>query len=225
MGDFSNHETAHGTAIDPHPWNVVSTQLNGLPRRTATIQLCEVAVTDASELLIARPSAGAKAPDPVRARLEREHGDMPCGGCAADIDGVTLIALSADRYLALSFDAAGTRNADGPDDLAAWVDATFGADVVRVPHADARFVVRLAGEDARAVLARGCGIDVHARAFAVGTAASTAFGHIPLTLWRLTDDDGDPAFCLATPRSYCGAFVHDLTVAIDAIDASASARA
>ncbi|MEM1306899.1 MAG: hypothetical protein AAGG99_05185 [Pseudomonadota bacterium] len=185
----------------------------------------EVAVNDALELLIVRPSARAKAPDPVRARLERDRSDMPSGGCAAEIDDVTVISLSADRYLALRLGATELQNVDTPEDLAAWSDAMFGADVAHVPHADARFVVRLAGADARAVLARGCGIDLHARAFAVGTAASTAFGHIPLTLWRLPDDNGDPAFCLATPRSYREALVHDLTRAIDAIEASSSDRA
>jgi sarcosine oxidase subunit gamma len=70
-------------------------------------------------------------------------------------------------------------------------------------------VLRLTGQRVRDVLAKLVALDLHARVFVPGSAASTIASHIPLTLWRLDDDPrGSSAFELAVPRSYGKDFWH-----------------
>jgi sarcosine oxidase subunit gamma len=70
-------------------------------------------------------------------------------------------------------------------------------------QADARAVLRLSGAHARDVLAKGCALDLHPRAFKTGDAAVTAISHIGVSLWQV---DEEPAFDLAVPRSMAGSF-------------------
>ncbi len=51
-----------------------------------------------------------------------------------------------------------------------------------------RTVLELAGPRARAVLEKGCPVDLHPRAFAPGHAVSTTLARVPVLLWQ-TDDD------------------------------------
>jgi sarcosine oxidase subunit gamma len=70
-------------------------------------------------------------------------------------------------------------------------------------------VLRLTGPRVRDALAKFIPLDLHARVFDPGSAASTIASHIPVTLWRLADaSDGLPIFELAAPRSYAGSFWH-----------------
>jgi heterotetrameric sarcosine oxidase gamma subunit len=87
------------------------------------------------------------------------------------------------------------------EDLAAVSDQTGGY-----------AVLRLTGPRVRDALAKFIPLDLHARAFEPGAAASTSASHIPVTLWRLADDsDGQPVFEIAAPRSYAGSFWHVVT--------------
>lgn len=54
-------------------------------------------------------------------------------------------------------------------------------------------VLELRGQDARAVLARGCPLDLHARAFPPGGCAQTRFGNASVLLYQPAGqlDDGD----------------------------------
>jgi methylglutamate dehydrogenase subunit D len=73
-------------------------------------------------------------------------------------------------------------------------------------------VLRLTGHRVRDVLAKFVALDLHARVFVPGSAATTIASHIPLTLWRLEDSShGLAAFELAVPRSYGHEFWHLLT--------------
>lgn len=47
-----------------------------------------------------------------------------------------------------------------------------------------RTTLELDGPSARAVLEKGCHLDLHPRAFEIGTAVSTALGPVPVLLWR-----------------------------------------
>jgi Sarcosine oxidase gamma subunit len=50
-----------------------------------------------------------------------------------------------------------------------------------------RTTLELSGPSARAVLEKGCMLDLHPRAFTAGTAISTQIGPVPVILWQ-TDD-------------------------------------
>lgn len=69
---------------------------------------------------------------------------------------------------------------------------------------DAYVFRRVAGSKARTALAKLVPIDLHARQFAVGGAASTLAAHVSVLLWRLADAGADPCFEIGMPRSYAG---------------------
>ncbi len=50
-----------------------------------------------------------------------------------------------------------------------------------------RTTIELTGPSARAVLEKGCPVDLHPRSFAPGHAVSTLVGPIPVVLWQLDD--------------------------------------
>ncbi|MDQ0755077.1 sarcosine oxidase subunit gamma [Arthrobacter sp. B3I4] len=50
-----------------------------------------------------------------------------------------------------------------------------------------RTTLELSGPKARAVLEKGCSLDLHPRVFATGTALSTEIGGIPAVLWKTAD--------------------------------------
>ncbi len=68
---------------------------------------------------------------------------------------------------------------------------------------DARAVLRLRGPHVRDVLAKGCPVDLHERAFRPGDTVITAIGGIGVQLWWADVDD---AVHLAVPRSMAGSF-------------------
>lgn len=68
---------------------------------------------------------------------------------------------------------------------------------------DARAVLRLRGARVRDVLAKGCPVDLHPRAFRRGDTFITAIGGIGVQVWWTDVDD---AFHLAVPRSMVGSF-------------------
>lgn len=50
-----------------------------------------------------------------------------------------------------------------------------------------RTTLELDGPSARAVLEKGCHLDLHPRAFGVGTAVSATLGPVPVLLWRTAE--------------------------------------
>jgi methylglutamate dehydrogenase subunit D len=70
-------------------------------------------------------------------------------------------------------------------------------------QSNARAVLRLWGPKIRDVLAKGCLIDLHPRAFRPGDAALTSIAHIGVHLWQL---DERPTYELAVFRSMATSF-------------------
>lgn len=68
---------------------------------------------------------------------------------------------------------------------------------------DARAVLRLRGPRVRDVLAKGCPVDLHPRAFRRGDTFITAIGGVGVQVWWTDVDD---ALHLAVPRSMAGSF-------------------
>ena len=90
-----------------------------------------------------------------------------------------------------------------PDAARLRADLAAVATVVDLSHA--RTCVQIAGPDAPSVLAKFCGLDLHASQFPTGSAANTRFGHIGMTLVRLGDA---PSFEMLVFRGYAE-FVFD----------------
>jgi heterotetrameric sarcosine oxidase gamma subunit len=77
-----------------------------------------------------------------------------------------------------------------------------------VDHSHGRAVLRLAGARARDVLAKGCRLDLHPRAFTPGTCAQTAIAQIGVLLHQL---DERPTYDLYVFAGYALDFLEWLT--------------
>jgi sarcosine oxidase subunit gamma len=116
---------------------------------------------------------------------------LPTAGHARAHEGLRLISLAPQRWMAIAPDGA---------DLERRVRVACvasGAAVVDQSHA--RAVLRIAGSHARDVLAKGCGLDLHPAAFAGDRVASTALFHVAVTVDRRR---GGGVFDLHMPRGF-----------------------
>jgi methylglutamate dehydrogenase subunit D len=93
----------------------------------------------------------------------------------------------------------------------AWeqrVRVTLGELASICDQSDGRTIIRVSGERAREVLAKGMPIDLHPRAFRAGDAAVTSVGHISAQFWQV---DETPAYELIVSRSFAVSFWEWLT--------------
>jgi methylglutamate dehydrogenase subunit D len=92
----------------------------------------------------------------------------------------------------------------GSGDLAATVGARLGdlGHIIEQDHA--RAVLRLSGPRARDVLAKGCRLDLHARAFAPGSCAQTPIAKVSVLIHQV---DEAPTFDLYVPSGYGVSFI------------------
>jgi methylglutamate dehydrogenase subunit D len=112
-----------------------------------------------------------------------------------------LVWNGPERWLAISSDRA----------IAARLSGELGRLAAICDQSDALAILRIAGPKARAVLAKGCPIDLHPRAFRPGDAALTAIAHVGLHLWQV---DEAPTFELAIPSSMAGSFARWLSASM-----------
>lgn len=88
-----------------------------------------------------------------------------------------MLWLGPDEWLVVSGEAA-----EGL--VARLVASVDGGHAAVVDVSANRTVVELQGRAARAVLEKGCPLDLHRRAFGPGKAASTTLARVPLILWQ-----------------------------------------
>lgn len=139
---------------------------------------------------------------PHRARLNlrgdpADRGFMAAIGRALDLvlptepnttttaGGVTALWLGPDEWLLTA--------APGEEDALAGrlAAALEGHDAALVDVTDAATIIRLEGPHARDVLAKGCPLDLHPRAFAEGRVAQSLIGPIDVALHRTGPDAYD----------------------------------
>lgn len=87
----------------------------------------------------------------------------PAPGCVSMAQGRELLWLQPDTYLLLG-------NTHGLEALAPHA--------MMVDQSDGRSCFMLVGPDAAAMLARGCRVDLHPRAFGPGRVVSTSLAHV-----------------------------------------------
>ena len=121
-------------------------------------------------------------------------------GCVTG-DGMVVMGCAPGQWFVLS---EGRRSATA---IARLTDALAGIASV-IDHSSGKVVVRVAGPCARDVLAKGCPIDLDARAFGPGSAAATEIAHIGCQLWQV---DETPTFDLVVNRSLAKSFWSWLT--------------
>jgi len=112
---------------------------------------------------------------------------------AAQKDGVTILGVGPDRWLVVEPERPGreldTRLNEALTDTP--------ASLVDLSHS--RTVFRIAGRSSRDLLAKGCGIDFHPRAFPAGSCVQCLLGHVGALLHAV---DAVPSFDLYVARGF-----------------------
>ena len=124
---------------------------------------------------------------------------LPTAANTADNSGdVTVLWLGPDDWLVTA-----PPGAEG--DLAARLaQAVDGRHAAVVDVTDNATTIRIAGPAARTVLAKGCPLDLHPRAFGPGRVAQSVVAQVEVILHQVVGDDGaaGPAFDLTVRRSF-----------------------
>lgn len=102
-------------------------------------------------------------------------------GAVAVTDGNQVLWLSPDEYLVVSDDEPGSATR-------ALSQALAGEPGSVVDLSANRTTFELAGPRARAVLEKGCPLDLHPREFAVGMAYVSVVGAVPVIVWKVEQD-------------------------------------
>ncbi|MHC5905948.1 sarcosine oxidase subunit gamma [Streptomyces sp. S6] len=96
-----------------------------------------------------------------------------------------------------------------PADLTTELKEALGADPGSVVDVSAnRTTLELTGPSARAVLEKGCPLDLHPRVFTPGRALSTTVGPVPVLLWQ-TGETAYRLFPRASFADYLGRWLID----------------
>ena len=159
----------------------------------------QVVIAERPNLTVTQLSAFHGKTDAIGQAVAREAGlELPNGPKRVQAEGLSLIGVAPSQWLAIAEGEAArarlTRLSTALSGLASVVD-----------QSDAKAILRLSGKRARDVLAKGCPLDLHPRAFTPEDAATTQIALIPCQLWQI---DETPAFELAVPFSYAGSFWH-----------------
>lgn len=115
----------------------------------------------------------------VAARVEAQLGTgLPAScGSVSQGEGLAVLWLSPDEFLVVS-------DADPASPTGALVEAVAEGPGSATDLSANRTTFELSGPSAREVLEKGCALDLHPRAFAVGSAYVTALGSVPIILWQ-----------------------------------------
>jgi sarcosine oxidase subunit gamma len=121
-------------------------------------------------------AAAGRIPTCLKARLPISCGEV------STADGLSVLWLSPDEFLVV-----------GDDQPAAEVTVSLlealDGDSGSVTDLSAnRTTFELTGTSARAVLEKGCPLDLHPRSFAVSQAYVTLIGSVPVVLWKTADE-------------------------------------
>ncbi|WP_421698008.1 sarcosine oxidase subunit gamma [Ancylobacter sp.] len=171
MADLSSHDPLAGLSFDRVP---PSGRYGATGEPGVTVCTTE---TPFIALVVARNGFAAS----VAARLGRAFGvevaDRPGAAIGA---ASTVIGTGPGRFLVLS---------TLEPDLEGTLRALLGAEAAVTEQSDATVAFDLTGAKVPDLLAKGALIDLDARVFRPGDAATTVIAHIGVTLWRVSETD------------------------------------
>lgn len=116
---------------------------------------------------------------------------LPVANKTATKDGVTFVSIGPGKWLVTGEDSAG-------HDLIARLEKAAGSLAAIVDQSDARALVEISGDKARAALAKGVMIDLDPVAFSTGDAAVSFAVQFWITIWQISDT---PTYRVAVFRS------------------------
>jgi len=139
----------------------------------------------------------------VGAAVERTAGvKLPAPGESAMNGDTTALWIAPDTWLLLRELPAGEKLVDD-------LTAACGRSASIVDQTCGKTAIRLSGAHARDVLAKGCRLDLHPRAFGPGRSAVTPIAHIQTVIVQV---DATPAFELLVPSTLAQDFAAWLCV-------------
>lgn len=121
--------------------------------------------------------------------------DVPAANAYTQEDDKCLVWLGKDRYIWLT-DVADVASENG---------------LYATDQSQSKTQIRINGEDAKALLARGLQLDLADESFAVGTACTSHINHIGVTVLRLTDVDAQPCYEVWVMRGFAVSLMEFLT--------------
>ena len=142
-------------------------------------------------------SAGAGKAGEVAAKVRSTTGlELPDGPNRVSNDGFALIGTGPGQWLAVVEGKSGLA-------LLARLAAALKGFATLVDQSDGKAVLRISGPRARAVLAKGCSLDLHPSVFKPGSAGTTPVSLIDCVIWQV---DETPTYDLAVASSFAGSF-------------------
>ena len=120
-------------------------------------------------------------------RIASVAGGLPArSGEVGGADGTSVLWLGPSEFLVVAPEEA--HDSPGGDLIGSLVAALGEAPGQVVDLSANRTTFELTGPRARAVLEKGCALDLHPRSFTPGTALSTEVGNIPVVLQKTAED-------------------------------------
>ena len=123
---------------------------------------------------------------------------LPAANKTASKDGVTFVSIGPGKWLV-------TGEGKAEHDLIARLQKAAGSLAAIVDQSDARALVEISGDKARAALAKGVMIDLDPSAFKIGNAATSFAVQFWITLWQTSDA---PSYRIAVFRSMGSDLLH-----------------
>lgn len=141
------------------------------------------------------------------ARIAAAAGSLPtrCGDVGG-ADGISVLWLGPSEFLVVAPEEA--HDSLGGTLIASLTAALSGAPGQVVDLSANRTTFELSGARARAVLEKGCSVDLHPRTFRPGTAVNTEVGNIPVVLEK-TGEDSFRLFPRASFADFLGRWLLD----------------
>ena len=140
-------------------------------------------------------------------RIAAVTGGLParCGDVGGT-DGVSVLWLGPSEFMAVAPEQA--HDSLGGNFIGSLVEALGEAPGQVVDLSANRTTFELSGPHARAVLEKGCALDLHPRSFTAGTALTTEVGNIPVVLQK-TGDESFRLFPRASFADFLGRWLLD----------------
>ncbi|MET3205054.1 UNVERIFIED_ORG: sarcosine oxidase subunit gamma [Arthrobacter sp. UYEF13] len=140
-------------------------------------------------------------------RIAAVTGGLPAGcGDVGGTDRVTVLWLGPSEFLVVAPEEA--HDSLGGDLIGSLVAALGDAPGQVVDLSANRTTFELSGPRARAVLEKGCALDLHPRSFTTGAALSTEVGNIPVVLQK-TGEESYRIFPRASFAEFLGRWLLD----------------
>ena len=165
-----------------------------------TVELSEVTFLTMVGLRVDRNTEAGK-------RIASVTGGLPAACGAVSCTGDTSVLwLGPEEFLVVA--PLEAHESLGGDLIQALREALADGEGQMVDLSANRTTFDLTGPRARAVLEKGCALDLHPRSFTPGTAVSTEVGNIPVILWK-TGEESYRLFPRASFADFLGRWLLD----------------